>query len=156
MKKFIYFSVFVLLAACENPETKTAPIPTTNTTQVININQRVSLSGTLKYEAFYGAPGFGEDTINDSKEPTYILHLSKAIHFSDSSLEGSIDQSANTPKFETVESIQIGEIDGDEMNSALQKNKDKNIIIECTLYGAVDGHDHAPAITDKVFSIKEL
>jgi hypothetical protein len=53
-----------------------------NSTKV-DVNQKERFTGTLKYEMFYGAPGFGEDTAMDEKEPTYILHLDRPFLFRD-------------------------------------------------------------------------
>ena len=168
MKKHICIIVALLITGCGQGQkaneagSDTAATPKTEVTTKpeegikVDAGQRTLLAGKLKYETFYGAPGFGEDTATDAKEPTYILHLDIPIHFSDSTLEESIEHSDNTPAYETVETIQVTPNSGEEITNALKNNKDKKVTIECTLYGAVNGHDHAPAITEKVFSVKEL
>src|ERR1700720_669034 len=107
----------------------------------VDIDQKVTLFGTLKYELFYGAPGFGESPGTDAREPTYILHLNCPIFFRDTSL-------AET-SYSKIKTIQVRFMPGDKMvGEHLRKLKDQKVEIICTLYGAITGHHHAPALTD--------
>lgn len=111
----------------------------------VDASQKVTLRGILKNEMFYGAPGFGESPKTDAKEPTYILHLYKAILFRDAKLG---------KEYELCKTIQVRYSKGSKINGDnLVQLTSREVEIECTLYGAHNGHHHAPAVTEQVFSI---
>lgn len=122
----------------------------------VDANQKATFSGTLQFEMFYGAPGFGEDTTMDEKEPTYILHLSKPFLFRDTALLSGLDTRMDTVAYDTISTIHVrfypeSTIAGNNLRTLVGKK----VTMECTLYGAITGHHHAPAITEQVYSIKE-
>ncbi|HVA98045.1 MAG TPA: DUF4431 domain-containing protein [Bacteroidia bacterium] len=106
----------------------------------IYANQKCTLVGNLQLQLFYGAPNFGEDTLTDEKEYSYILNLENPILFLDSEL--------GSGEWETVTKIQVIT---NRMNLANFINK--KVIITCTLVAAHTGHHHAPAITWELFDI---
>ncbi len=113
----------------------------------VNANQREVFAGTLQFEMFYGAPGFGEDTTQDEKEPTYILHVNEPFLFRDTSF-------TSDASYDTVNTIHIRFDPASAVNGTnLKKIIGEKIIVECTLYPAHTGHHHAPAVTEKVFAI---
>lgn len=120
----------------------------------VDVIQKANFSGTLKCEMFYGAPGFGEDTTIDEKEPAYILHLDNPILFRDTILANDFGVSIDSCTYDIVNTIQI-RVDQSNPYAKNLKNKiGKKITLSCTLYGAHTGHHHAPALTEKVFAIK--
>ncbi len=114
----------------------------------VDAQQAVTLPGTLTFEMFYGAPGFGEDTTEDAKEPTYILHLIHPIAFRDTALEET--------EYETVSTIHVRFEHGSPINGEnMRKLIGKQVSIKCSLYGAHTGHHHARSVTEKIWSIIE-
>jgi len=107
----------------------------------IYANQKCTLVGNLQLQLFYGAPNFGEDTLTDEKEYSYILNLQKPILFLDSEL--------GSGEWEPVTKIHVITNSMDLANFI-----NKKVIITCTLVAAHTGHHHAPAITWELFDVK--
>jgi len=129
-------------------------LKTISSMPTVEVGQRTLVKGMLKYETFYGAPGFGEDTLVDNREPTFILHLNRPILFRDTTLCGS-DILSVCP-YDTIKQIQV--LTGAqrvERTKDLSYLANREVTIECTLFGAHNGHHHAPALTETIFSIKE-
>lgn len=122
----------------------------------VDVVQKATFSGILQYEMFYGAPGFGEDTTSDEKEPAYILHVDQPFLFRDTILAGDSGVSLDSCTYDTVKTIQIRV---DPQSNPYAKNLKnmvgKQITLTCTLYGAHTGHHHAPALTEKVYAISK-
>ena len=121
----------------------------------VDIGQKETYTGLLTYDLFYGPPGFGEDTANDEKEPTYILHLTTPILFRDTDLVQSDNPiPGNTIGYDTVRTIHIrADAATPASSKTLQPLTGKKIKLECTLYGAHTGHHHAPALIEQVYSV---
>lgn len=146
--RYRYLLLLSIAFSCNQPKTKEL--------KKIEVAQRVLLKGDLKLEQFFGAPGFGEDTLNDRKELTYMLHLDQPILFRDTDMAKEVGYTAQNTPFDTVSVVQVNlGTSGEGKRAAIEAAKDRKVEIECTLYGAVNGHDHAPAGTINVINIKK-
>ena len=106
---------------------------------VYNYEPTVStLSGTVKESLFYGPPGYGEDTINDSKERVYVLVLDKPI-----TMIAEDKNEFNTAKT-NIKEIQLV------TNEDFKHHINKKITLSGTLFGAQTGHHH----TDVLLQLK--
>lgn len=98
--------------------------------------QVYSLTGTLTQVLFYGAPGYGEDTVNDTKELVYVLELDKAIIMLADTTSDFNEAKAN------IEELQIlTDID-------LSKKINQKVTLTGTLFGAQTGHHHTEVLMD--------
>src|SRR4051812_23647559 len=70
------------------------------------------LTGSLALKSFYGAPGYGEDTVNDAKENVYVLQLSTPID-----VDSKIKDEINTPE-KNITEVQL------QLNGDLEKYKE--------------------------------
>ncbi|MES2701179.1 MAG: DUF4431 domain-containing protein [Bacteroidota bacterium] len=122
----------------------------------VDVAQKENFSGILQYEMFYGAPGFGEDTASDEKEPAYIRYAAPPFLFRDTILASDYGVSLASCSYDTVKTIQI-RVDphSNPYANNLKNMVGKKVTLTCTLYGAYNGHHHAPALTEKVYAIKE-
>jgi len=102
------------------------------------------ISGTLTVERFYGPPGFGEDTLHDSREDSYVLLLEAPI---DVKPEAQASDDFNVPK-EGVFKIQLTSAQG----ISFREYKDKEVELRGTLFGAHTGHHH----TDVLMEVQEI
>jgi hypothetical protein len=109
----------------------------------IESSQKCKIVGLLQRELFYGPPGFGEDTLNDKKEYSFILKLQKPISFKDSEF--------GSGAWEPISKIHVLELND---NIDLSNYVNKNVTITCTLTKAHTGHHHAPAITWDLYDVK--
>jgi hypothetical protein len=68
----ILVSCSVLFVACSNNEIKEESV------KEIQDSGVVTLTGTLTYQRFWGAPNYGEDTLTDAKEIVPVLKTDTA------------------------------------------------------------------------------
>lgn len=109
----------------------------------IEANQKCIIKGTLKKELFYGPPNFGEDTLIDKKNYSFILVLEKPILLLDSEL--------GSGKWETVTKIHVFD-SNDSIDLSFFINE--KVKITCSLAASHTAYHNAPAITWDLFDIK--
>ena len=153
MKKiFLPLSLLLSLTACtnENPAEEVPAVPTSAILKDTAIAQEVkeqpvetykyepavsTLTGVLEEATFYGPPGFGEDTVNDSKEIVPVLILTRPIR-----VEGA-DENFNTRQ-DSVWQIQLF------AKSSVKEFYKKEVSVTGTLFGAMTAHHHTAVMIE--------
>lgn len=95
-----------------------------------------SFTGILKQELFYGPPGYGEDTLSDSKELVYILQLDKPISLLADTASDFNDAKANIKDLQVLSDLN------------LKDDIDKKASLTGTLFGAQTGHHYTEVLLD--------
>jgi len=106
----------------------------------INMDEKCNISGILKYELFYGPPGFGENPKEDKKEQVFILHLDKPII-----VEG-LEQEITT--------VQVNDFDN---KFKLLNLINQNVSINCIIHDdAYVPYNHADIMTSEIIEITTI
>lgn len=100
------------------------------------------LTGTLRKERFYGAPGFGEDTLHDAIENCFILELAQPIGVN-SCPDSAENNSYNSP-LKNISRLQLVSLNGKQF----EKWIGHNITVQGKLFGAFTGHHHTDVLLD--------
>jgi|ERR1017187_4182775 hypothetical protein len=96
------------------------------------------LSGTLKEDEFYGAPGFGATPDKDEKEKQFILYLDKPIN-----VKPAKD---NDEALETKTKVDKITLIIDKKTSKFKHDIGKKIKVKGKLFPAETGHHHTPVL----------
>ena len=141
MKKCLFLCV--LIAGCTPGNNTADDAGSDSTVQVSHQSKTYSyepavsaLEGKLETKNFWGPPGYGEDTLNDSKELCTILVLKDPIDIvadSTNELEESI---SNVKKIQLASAIKLDSYIG------------KNVLISGKLFSAQTGHHHTDVLMD--------
>ena len=107
-----------------------------------------TVSGKLKVELYYGAPGFGEDTANDAKEYSYIFYPDDTINV----LYNKGDDTVLDIPARNVIKFQLAFLSE---KLSLHPFMNKHIKITGKFFGAITGHHHTDVLM-MVNKVKEL
>ncbi|MCC6372658.1 MAG: DUF4431 domain-containing protein [Bacteroidia bacterium] len=125
-KNYLFFLIF-LICNCSSHQTKSSGNTLPN-----------SFCGTISQQAFWGPPGYGEDTTADKKELVTILTLDTALLIFADTVKGI--------KQQWVKNLQV-------ISSAnLNKYFHKKVSITGTVSEAQTGHHY----TDFLINVKEV
>lgn len=145
MKKLILgITISITFISCGNKtgneNLSPVVIKAATTDTIASENKTEEYVGTLVTERFWGAPGFGEDTLNDAKEIQPVLLLDEKIELKIS------DNSSDIVQVEKMQLIHLEDY----------KNlKGKHVIVKGTTFSAETGHHHTDMLID-VSEIKEI
>ena len=100
----------------------------------------ITLSGTLNFKMFPGAPNFDDIRSGDQPEPTYILKLDDSLCVSGSDMQDGTS--------ELINDVQIYVDDDRVLEESMRRFKGQHIIVTAKDPDvAITGHHHAPLVT---------
>jgi len=174
MKKLLYiFAVSIIISSCNNPDGSSKDATSKDTIQQLkdtaNLPQKPHhkkkkeepvntdstfyyepsisiLTGTLKEDEFYGAPGFGATPDKDEKEKQFILYLDNPINVKPG--KGS-DEALETKIKVTKITLII-----DKKTSKFKHDIGKAIKVKGKLFPAETGHHHTPVLMGNAEIVK--
>jgi hypothetical protein len=97
----------------------------------------VRITGTLNRHMYYGAPGYGEDPKRDEKEIGFYLDLSTPA----CTVAGSDDIDVAKKNIRRIQLV-LDQRGYDALRPFLRKK----VTLRGTLFGAITGHHHTPAL----------
>lgn len=140
MKKFLILCI--LFAGCTS-ESNTADHESDSAKQVSEQPKTYlyepamsGLEGKLETETFWGPPGYGEDTLNDSKELCTVLILKEPIDVMADSTNELEESIRNVKKIQLASNVKLDAYIG------------KRVLISGKLFSAQTGHHHTDVLMD--------
>jgi uncharacterized protein DUF4431 len=141
MKRILIIATLAL-AACTGSPAATTDSEEAKTGNALEYQYEPAVStlhGTLTSKVYFGPPGYGEDTLADEKERTYVLVLDKGIAIQQPKKDLSDGYNAAIGNVTHIQLLN---------QESLDKYLNKTVSVTGTLFGAQTGHHHTDVLLD--------